>query len=163
MSGPIRPVIDRKLDTSLRMAVVGCGCPDISSWVNAVLRAELSKPVDERHVVPIDPVYLRGLDTERDRKGRPCEVVTGQVIEVSSIRLRLSGLDDEEEAELPPPSKLPNWTLGGTVFTAELDEDVRTFDDLRQRPGALRAFRRPPRPHLTSDDLTLEPRGESND
>jgi hypothetical protein len=61
MSGPIRPVIDRELETLVRMAAAGCGLPGIGPWVNAVLAAELSKPIAERHVAPVDPVYVRGL------------------------------------------------------------------------------------------------------
>jgi hypothetical protein len=68
MSGPIRPVITQELDPLVRMAAVGCGFPDISSWVNAVLTAELSGPIAERHVAPTDPVYIRGLLGSEDER-----------------------------------------------------------------------------------------------
>ncbi len=101
----------------------------------------------------------------QDEKKRPYEIVTGQVLEVlstganSRIRLYLSGLDDEdEEAEVPLPPELPGWALDGTVFTAELSEEIRTFEDLRQRPWSLRGVRHTPRPYLTAEELILEPK-----
>ena len=84
--------------------------------------------------------------------------VTGQVLEFSQERgqilLRLSGLlDDNEEEWIPLPQELPDWALDGAVFRAELSEDIETFQELSQRPWALRKFRHTPYPYLTSDDL----------
>jgi hypothetical protein len=84
--------------------------------------------------------------------------VTGQVLEISQERaqilLRLSGLlDDSEEEWIPLPQELPGWALDGTVFRAELSEDIETFQELAQRPWALRKFRHTPYPYLTNDDL----------
>jgi hypothetical protein len=100
----------------------------------------------------------------KNERKHPYEVVTGQVLKVlstgadSRIHLYLSGLDDEEEeAEIPLPPELPGWALDGTVFTAELSEEIRTFDDLRRRPRALRRFRHTPCPYLTAEELILEP------
>jgi len=68
--------------------------------------------------------------------------------------LRLSGLlDDNEEAWLPLPQELPGWALNGTVFRAELTEDIETFEELSQRPWALRKFRHTPYPYLSNDEL----------
>ncbi len=133
------------------------------------LREELNRRVEALYGQPVRPRLARvGLseDFERwqDEKQRPYEIVTGQVLEVlatgadSRIRLFLSGLDDEEEeAELPLPPELPGWALDGTVFTAELSEDIRTFEQLRQRPWALHRFKHTPCPYLTPDELILEP------
>jgi hypothetical protein len=134
------------------------------------LREELNTRVEALYGRPARPRLDRvGLSEDfeswQEERNRPYEVVTGQVLEVlatganSRIRLYLSGLDDdEEEAELPLPPELPGWALDGTVFTAELSEDVRTFEDLRRRPWALRGFRHTPRPYMTPEELILEPR-----
>lgn len=84
--------------------------------------------------------------------------VIGQVLEISQdndqILLRLSGLlDDNEEAWLPLPQELPGWALDGTVFRAELTEDIETFKELSQSPWALRKFRHTPYPYLSNDEL----------
>lgn len=84
--------------------------------------------------------------------------VTGQVLRISQERsqilLRLSGLlDDNEEEWIPLPQELPGWTLDGTVFRAELSEDIETFQELAQRPWALRKFRHTPYPYLNNDEL----------
>lgn len=84
--------------------------------------------------------------------------VIGQVLEFSQergqISLRLSGLlDDNEEGWIPSPQELPSWALDGTVFRAELPEDIATFQELAQRPWALRKFQHTPCSSLTSDDL----------
>jgi hypothetical protein len=52
------------------------------------------------------------------------------------------------------PQELPGWALDGTVFRAELSEDIETFAELAQRPWALRKFRRTPYPYLTNEELT---------
>lgn len=84
--------------------------------------------------------------------------VIGQVLEINQgngqILLRLSGLlDDNEEAWLPLPQELPGWALDGTVFEAELSEDIETFEELAQRPWALRKFRHTPYLYLTNEEL----------
>ena len=136
------------------------------------LREELNTRVEALYGHPARPRLARvGLseDFERwqDEQKRPYEIVTGQVLEVlaiganSRIRLYLSGLDDEEEeAELPLLPELPGWTLDGTIFTAELSEKIRTFEDLRQRPWALRGFRHTPRPYMRPEELILESKGD---
>lgn len=97
---------------------------------------------------------------EEERKKRSF-TVSGQVLEVSpdnrQILLHLIGLlDDEEEAWITLPSELPGWALDGTVFEAELSEDVETFDELTKRPWALREFQHTPRPYLTLEELMLD-------
>lgn len=92
---------------------------------------------------------------------KPTFTVRGQVLEVSEdssqIHLYLSGLlDDNREGWLPILPEMPGWALDGTVFKAELSEDVETFQQLRQRPWAIRQFRHTPRPYLTDDELREE-------
>jgi hypothetical protein len=87
--------------------------------------------------------------------------VIGQILELSQdkeqVLLRVSGLlDDNEEEWLPLPPELPGWALDGTVFRAELSEDVETFQELSQRPWALRKFRHTPYPYLTNDELKVK-------
>lgn len=84
--------------------------------------------------------------------------VTGQVLKFSQERtevlLRLSGLLDENEEEwIFLPQELPGWALDGTVFEAQLSEDIETFQELAQRPWALRKFRHTPYPYLSNDEL----------
>jgi N-6 DNA Methylase len=92
-----------------------------------------------------------------ERKNRTL-TVTGQILEISQERaqvlLRLSGLlDDKQEDWMPLPQELPGWALDGTVFRAELSEDIETFQELAQRPWALRKFRHTPYPYLNNDEL----------
>ncbi|MCP3997921.1 MAG: N-6 DNA methylase [bacterium] len=155
----VRQMIDRDQDRQMIPA------PDR-------LREELNTRVEALYGRPARPRLARvGLSEDfeswQEEQKRPYEIVTGQVLEVlstganSRIRLFLSGLDDEEEeADLPLPPELPGWTLDGTIFTAELSEEIRTFEDLRQRPWALRGFRHTPRPYLTAEELILEPRDD---
>ncbi|MCP4592859.1 MAG: N-6 DNA methylase [bacterium] len=136
------------------------------------LREKLNTRVEALYGQPARPRLARvGLSEDfeswQDEQECPYEVVTGQVLEVlstganSRIRLYLSGLDDEEEeAELPLPPELPGWALDGTIFTAELSEEIRTFEDLRRRPWALRGFRHTPRPYMTPEELILEPKDD---
>ena len=94
----------------------------------------------------------------KEEQKRKTLTVIGQVLEINQdndqILLRLSGLlDDNEEAWLPLPQELPGWALDGTVFRAELTEDIETFEELSQRPWALRKFRHTPYPYLSNDEL----------
>lgn len=75
----------------------------------------------------------------------------------TQIRLYLSGLlDDNEEEWLPIIQEIPGWTLDGTVFEAQLSEDIETFEEIAQRPWAIRNFRHTPRPYFTDDELKKE-------
>ena len=97
---------------------------------------------------------------------KPTLTVIGQVLEVSEnkqeILLHLDGLiDDDEEAWLPILPELPGWALDGTVFEAELSEEVETFQDLADNPWSLRHFRHTPYPYLTNDELRQKLRIET--
>ncbi|MFM7408751.1 MAG: N-6 DNA methylase [Cuspidothrix sp.] len=101
------------------------------------------------------------LELWKSEQTKPTFTVRGQVLEVSEdknqIRLYLSGLlDDHREDWLPILPEIPGWALDGTVFKAELSQDVETFEELAQRPWAIRNFRHTPRPYLTDDELREE-------
>ena len=101
------------------------------------------------------------LELWKSEQTKPTFTVRGQVLEVSQdnsqIRLYLSGLlDDHREDWLPILPEIPGWALDGTVFKAELSQDVETFEELTQRPWAIRQFRHTPRPYLTDDELRKE-------
>ncbi len=90
---------------------------------------------------------------------KPTWSVSGQVIEVCSdtqkVKLHLTGLSgDRQEEWIPLPQELPGWALDGTVFEAQLSQDVETFEQLAQRPWALHHFRHTPRPYLTDTELS---------
>ncbi len=95
---------------------------------------------------------------QEEQKRNQTLTVIGQVLNINQdknqILLRLSGLlDDNEEEWISLPQELPSWALDGTVFRAELTEDIETFEELAQRPWALRKFRHTPYPYLTNDEL----------
>lgn len=97
----------------------------------------------------------------KSEQTKPTFTVRGQVLEVSTdnsqIHLYLNGLlDDNREEWLPILPEMPGWALDGTVFKAELSQDVETFEELAQRPWAIRQFRHTPRPYLTDDELREE-------
>ncbi|UUO14653.1 N-6 DNA methylase [Dolichospermum heterosporum] len=101
------------------------------------------------------------LELWKSEQTKPTFTVRGQVLEVSQdnsqIHLYLSGLlDDNRENWLPVLPEMPGWALDGTVFKAELSQDVETFEELAQRPWAIRQFRHTPRPYLTDDELKEE-------
>jgi hypothetical protein len=101
------------------------------------------------------------LELWKSEQTKPTFTVRGQVLEVSKdnsqIHLYLSGLlDDNREEWLPILPEMPGWALDGTVFKAELSQDVETFEELAQRPWAIRQFRHTPRPYLTDDELREE-------
>jgi hypothetical protein len=90
---------------------------------------------------------------------KPTWSVSGQVVEVCSdtqqVKLHLTGLSgDRQEEWIPLPQELPGWALDGTVFEAQLSQDVETFEQLAQRPWALRHFRHTPRPYLTDAEFS---------
>ena len=98
------------------------------------------------------------LETWKKEKRKQTLTVTGQVLGISEAQLqvflRISGLlDDHEEAWIPLPQELPGWALDGTVFEARLSEDIETFQELAQRPWALRKFRHTPYPYLNNEEL----------
>lgn len=102
-----------------------------------------------------------GLKEWKLERTKPTFTVRGQVLEVSEdhsqIHLYLSGLlDDNRQEWLPILPEMPGWALDGTVFKAELSQDVETFAELAKRPWAIRQFRHTPRPYLTDDELREE-------
>ena len=101
------------------------------------------------------------LELWKSEQTKPTFTVRGQVLEVSQdnsqIHLYLNGLlDDNRQEWLPILPEMPGWALDGTVFKAELSQDVETFEELAQRPWAIRQFRHTPRPYLTDDELKEE-------
>jgi N-6 DNA Methylase len=139
-------------------------------------RLDIPEPDDLRRQLDeiVEESYGNPQWTEIQRTGEPLELelwkserikstftVRGQVLEVSEdnsqIHLYLSGLlDDNREEWLPILPEMPGWALDGTVFQAELSQDVETFAELAQRPWAIRQFRHTPRPYLTDDELREE-------
>jgi hypothetical protein len=127
------------------------------------LREQLNRLVKKSYGNPIWIKRQRtGKSSElrawKEEQKRKTLTVIGQVLEINQdndqILLRLSGLlDDNEEAWLPLPQELPGWALDGTVFEAELSEDIETFEELDQRPWALRKFRHTPYLYLTNEEL----------
>jgi 16S rRNA G966 N2-methylase RsmD len=130
------------------------------------LRRQLDKLVEESYGNPCWTEITRvGIPPELEDWGaerkKPTLTVLGQVLEIAKdntqIRLYLSGLlDDNREEWLPLLPEIPGWALDGTVFEAELSEDIETFQQLAQRPWAIRRFRHTPRPYLTDDELREE-------
>jgi 16S rRNA G966 N2-methylase RsmD len=130
------------------------------------LRRQLDELVEESYGKPLWIELKRtGVPSEleewRLERTKPTFTVLGQVLEISKdntqIRLYLSGLlDDNREQWLPLLPEMPGWALDGTVFEAELSEDVETFEELAKRPWAIRRFRHTPRPYLTDDELREE-------
>jgi type I restriction-modification system DNA methylase subunit len=99
------------------------------------------------------------LEEWTSEQSKPTWSVSGQVIEVCSntqqVKLHLTGLSsDRQEEWIPLPQEFPGWALDGTVFEAQLSQDVETFEQLAQRPWALRHFRHTPRPYLTDEELS---------
>ncbi len=101
------------------------------------------------------------LEEWKSERTKPTFSVMGQVLDISQdnsrILLYLNGmLDDNREAWLPVLPEMPGWALDGTVFDAEISQDVETFEELTQRPWAIRRFRHTSRPYLTDDELREE-------
>lgn len=127
------------------------------------LREQLNRLVEKSYG---NPTWIKRQRTGKspelkawqEEQKRKTLTIIGQVLEINQdndqILLRLSGLlDDNEEAWLPLPQELPGWALDGTVFEAELNEDIETFEELAQRPWALRKFRHTPYQYLTNEEL----------
>lgn len=128
-----------------------------------LLRQELNILVEESYG---NPTWIKPQRTGRSAELEAWKVeqkkntlkVIGQILKLSQendrVLLRLSGLlDDNEEEWIPSPNELPGWALDGTVFEADISEDIETFQELSQRPWALRKFRHTPYPYLINDNL----------
>jgi type I restriction-modification system DNA methylase subunit len=121
------------------------------------LQCTLDKLVQESYGNP----NLGSLDigSWKIERSKSTWTVSGQILEISldkqQIKLHLTGLSgNQQEAWVPLPQELPGWALDGTVFEAQLSQDVETFEQLAQRPWALRRFRHTPRPYLTDAELS---------
>jgi hypothetical protein len=131
---------------------------------NDPLRQELNHLVEKSYG---NPTFIKRQRTgkspelkawQNEQENKKTLTVIGQVLKVNQdnnqILLRLSGLlDDNEEEWLSLPQELPGWALDGTVFRAELSEDIETFAELAQRPWALRKFKHTPHSYLTNEEL----------
>lgn len=100
------------------------------------------------------------LESWKEEQKIETKSATCQVLKISEDKKkvymyigRLMEDDDTDGEWLPLPPELPGWALDGTAFSAELSDDIRTFDQLRERPWALREFRHTPRPYLTDEEL----------
>lgn len=135
------------------------------------LRRQLDEIVEESYGNPQWTEIQRTgeppeLELWKSERTKPTLSVIGQILEISKdntqIRLYLSGLlDDNREEWLPILPEMPGWALDGTVFEAELSEDVETFEELAERPWAIRRFRHTPYPYLTNAELKQKLRVDS--
>ena len=86
------------------------------------------------------------VENEQDiERSKPTWTVSGQVLEFSpdkkQVNIRLTGLSgDRNKSWIPTPPDLPSWIREGDVFRAQLSRDVETFEQLADRPWALRGF-----------------------
>jgi hypothetical protein len=128
------------------------------------LRKQLNKAVEASYGNPDRSITLTRtgplpeLEFWGQEKRLSSFTVTGQVLDFDAnsnkVYLYLDSLlDEEQEAWVSLPQELPGWALDGTVFEAQLSRTVETFNDLDQRPWALRDFKHTPRPYLTLEEL----------
>ena len=129
------------------------------------LRKELNRLVEESYG---NPTFIKRQRTGRspelkawqNEQEKPTKMAIGQVLEISEdqseVRMYISRLMDDDETEgewIPLPQELPGWALDGTPFEVQLSKDIKTFEQLRERPWALRKFVHTPRPYLTNEEL----------
>ena len=132
---------------------------------NDPLRQELNRLVEESYG---NPTYIKRKRTGKtpelkawqNEQEKPTKMAIGQVLEISEdqteVLMYISRLMDDDETEgewIPLPQELPGWALDGTPFEVQLSKDVKTFEQLRERPWALRKFVHTPRPYLTNEEL----------
>jgi len=129
------------------------------------LRQTLDHLVEESYGNPLWKEITRvgkspELDAWQVEQSIQTKTIIGQVLEISKdnnqVYMYISRLMDDDDIEgvlIPLPQELPGWALDGTPFEAELSHDVKTFEQLRERPWALRKFRHTPRPYLTDQEL----------
>jgi hypothetical protein len=130
-----------------------------------LLRQELNILVEESYG---NPTWIKpertGISAElkawKAEQNVQTKTTIGQVLEISEdcsqIYLYISRLmedDDTDGVWIPLPQELPGWALDGTPFEAELSHDIKTFEQLIERPWALRRFRHTPRPYLSDNEL----------
>ena len=132
---------------------------------NDPLRQELNRLVEKSYG---NPTYIKRQRTGKspelkawqNEQEKPTKMAIGQVLEISEdqseVRMYISRLMDDDETEgewIPLPQELPGWALDGTPFEVQLSKDIKTFEQLRERPWALRKFVHTPRPYLTNEEL----------
>jgi hypothetical protein len=98
---------------------------------------------------------------QNEQKNTKTLTVIGQILDIDNeknrVLLSISGLlDDNDKEWVPLPQELPGWALDGTVFEAELSEDIETFSELAKRPWALRKFKHTLYSYLTNDELKIK-------
>lgn len=130
-----------------------------------LLRHNLDSLIEESYANPdLLNIQTTGISPELEAWRAEQKVQTkttiGQVLAISEdnsqVYMYISRLMDDDDVEgewIPLPQELPGWALDGTPFEAELSHDVKTFEQLRERPWALRRFRHTPRPYLTDEEL----------
>jgi N-6 DNA Methylase len=159
---PLPAFVDKRI-VEKTVQIIHLEQNQVSLQERELLRQELNILVEESYG---NPAWIKpqrtGISTELEdwkvEQKKNTLKVLGQVVNISQendrVLLRLSGLlDDNQEEWIPLPNELPGWALDGTVFEAELSEDIETFQELSQRPWALRKFRHTPYPYLTNDNL----------
>jgi hypothetical protein len=129
------------------------------------LRQELNHLVEKSYG---NPNYIKRQRTGKspelkawqNEQEKPTKTAIAQVLEISEdqsqVRMSISRLmnDDETEGEwITLPQELPGWALDGTPFKVQLSKDIKTFEQLRERPWALRKFVHEPRAYLTNEEL----------
>jgi hypothetical protein len=129
------------------------------------LRHRLNELVEHSYGKPIWSTPQRtGTSPEveawKATQGEQTKTTIGQILDISEdanqVYIYISRLMEDDETDgiwVPLPQELPGWALDGTPFEAELSHDVKTFEQLIQRPWALRRFRHTPRPYLSDDEL----------
>jgi hypothetical protein len=130
---------------------------DLHEELNDLVNQSYGNPVwKDRQRTGISP----SLESYKLEQIKLTKTAIGQVLKISEdksqVFMYLNRLmpDDETEGEwIPLPQELPGWALDGTSFEVEISHDVKTFEDLRDRPWALRRFRHTPRPYLTDAEL----------
>lgn len=132
---------------------------------NDPLRQELNRLVEQSYG---NPVFVKRQRTGKspelkawqNEQEKATKTAIGQVLEISEdqsqVRMSISRLMDDDETEgewIPLPQELPGWALDGTPFKVQLSKDIETFEQLRERPWALRKFVHEPRAYLTNEEL----------
>ena len=132
---------------------------------NDPLRQELNRLVEQSYG---NPVFVKRQRTGKspelkawqNEQEKATKTAIGQVLEISEdqsqVRMSISRLMDDDETEgewIPLPQELPGWALDGTPFKVQLSKDIKTFEQLRERPWALRKFVHEPRAYLTNEEL----------
>jgi type I restriction-modification system DNA methylase subunit len=130
----------------------------LRSSLNTLVQSSYGNPKWERiSRTGISPELKAWMTELQNTKSK---TTIGQVLDISEennqVYIYISRLMEDDNAEgewIPLPQELPGWALDGTPFEAELSYDVETFEQLRERPWALRKFRHEPRAYLTGNEL----------